>query len=97
MRQIIIEAINNRKVLEFYYNNKRRVVEPYTFGTNTKNNLMLSVYQTEGESSRELPDWNYFTVDKILELKVLDISFDGNRDGYVQGDSRMNVIYAEVR
>ena len=36
MENIIREAIANKQLLKFVYNDKKRVVEPYTFGCSHK-------------------------------------------------------------
>lgn len=36
MNEIIIEAIENRKLLEFSYKNHYRIVEPHTYGVSSK-------------------------------------------------------------
>jgi len=50
MNDIIVEAIENRKLLEFFYNDHYRVVEPHTFGVSKKGNENLSVFQIDGTS-----------------------------------------------
>ena len=98
MKQAIVDAIKNKKMLEFYHNNNRRVVEPFAIGTSHKNKLVLRAYQTDGESgSRPIPEWGLFEVDKISELIVLEELFTGNREGYRRGDSVMRIIDCEIQ
>ncbi|WP_294324487.1 hypothetical protein [uncultured Chryseobacterium sp.] len=97
MKQTIINAIENRNLLEFSYDGHHRVVEPHTFGVSTKGNDSLSAYQVEGTSDQGIvPDWKLFTVTKIMGLKKSDKTFSGTRPGYTKGDSRMSKIYAEL-
>jgi hypothetical protein len=97
MKQTIIDAINNRNLLEFYYDGHHRIAEPHTFGVSTKGNDSLSAYQIEGTSDKgSVPDWKLFTVSKIVGLKISDKTFSGTRSGYRKGDSRMSKIYAEL-
>jgi predicted DNA-binding transcriptional regulator YafY len=97
MNNIIIEAIENRKLLEFCYKDHYRLVEPHTFGVSSKGNENLSVFQIDGTSERNnVPDWGLFTIDKIVDLKVLNETFEGTRPKYTKGDSRMIEIYKEL-
>lgn len=97
MNDIIIKAIENRKLLEFYYKNHHRIVEPHTFGISSKGNENLSAFQIDGISERNnVPDWGLFTIDKIVDLKILNESFVGTRLKYAKGDSRMIEIYKEL-
>lgn len=97
MNQEIIDAIENRNLLEFHYDGHYRLIEPHTFGVSSKGNDTLSAYQTEGTSDRgKVPDWKQFTVSKIVGLKTLENTFSGTREGYTRGDSRMSEIYAEL-
>jgi len=97
MNDIIIEAIENRKLLEFFYKDHYRVVEPHTFGVSSKGNENLSAFQIDGTSERNnVPDWGLYTIDKIVNLKILNENFVGTRPKYTKGDSRMIEIFAEL-
>lgn len=97
MNDIIIEAIESRKLLDFYYKNHHRIVEPHTFGISSKRNESLSAFQIDGTSERNnVPDWGLFTIDKIVDLKILNESFVGTRPKYTKKDSRMIEIYKEL-
>ena len=97
MEIIITEAIKNKQLLKFTYNNKVRVVEPYTFGESTKGNDTLSAYQVDGgsNSSKDL-GWRQFIIDDIEHLNLLDDKFEILREGYNPNDSRMSHIYITV-
>lgn len=44
-----------------------------------------------------MPDWKLFTLSKIITLKTLEKTFEGEREGYTTGDSRMIEIYIELK
>lgn len=97
MKDIISEAIDSRRLLEFIYDGHRRVVEPHTFGVSRTGKDTLAAFQVEGTSSRGVvPAWAQFTVDKIEGLKLVDQSFADARPGYTRGDSRMKTIYNQI-
>lgn len=96
-QDLIIDAIENRKILEFYYDENHRIVEPHTVGISKTGKEMLSAFQTEGGSNRgSVPCWGQFSLSKIENLQVLDESFSGTRPGYTRDDSRMDEIFAEL-
>jgi predicted DNA-binding transcriptional regulator YafY len=97
MRNAIIDAVENRKLLEFEYDGLHRVVEPHTVGISKTGKESLSAFQTSGESARgSVPCWGQFSLSKIENLNVLDDNFIGTQPGYSKGDSRMSRIYAEL-
>lgn len=57
MRNIIIDAIKNRQLFEFTYNEHLRIVEPHTFGIYSNGNVILVTYQIDGTSDAgKVPD-----------------------------------------
>lgn len=97
MEDIIIEAIENRNLLEFNYDGHYRVVEPHTYGIFKNGSEKLAAFQVDGTSDKgDVPDWKLFTVEKINGLGILEDTFNGTRPGYRQGDSRMVEIHAEL-
>jgi len=97
MKNVICKAIENKNLLEFNYKGYYRVVEPFTFGINTKDNEVLSAFQVKGESeSGNRPMWRLFDLEKIENMRVLSENFSGHRDGYKKNDSRMDRIYCEI-
>jgi len=98
MNSLIINAIENRNLLRFYYKDHLRVVEPHAYGKTSKGNEILRAYQVDGTSdSGSVPDWRLFSINKIERLTVLfDDTFLKPRIGYKSGDSAMDIIYCEL-
>lgn len=96
MRQRIMDAINNKRVLTFQYDGHSRVVEPHTVGITTAGNPALRCFQTAGTHVRWDHDWNLCTFDKIINLQETGDSFQSPRPGYKKGDRGMSVIHAEL-
>jgi hypothetical protein len=89
---IIREAISQGRLLEFYYDGLRRVVEPYVYGA-YKGRLQLLCYQIQGESaSGKLPDWRRVNVAEISGLRLLEESFGGPRPVRGGAPSRFDFI-----
>ena len=76
----LILAIRERRVVEFDYQRRHRVVEPHTLGVLNEVEELLG-YQIGGESgSGPLPDWRRFRVRAIENLELLARRF-GSRPG----------------
>jgi predicted DNA-binding transcriptional regulator YafY len=76
----LIRAIRERRVVEFDYERRHRVVEPHTLGILDGAEQLLG-YQLGGESSSgPLPDWRRFRVRAIENLQLLAQRF-GSRPG----------------
>ena len=97
MKEIIIDAIRNRRILSFRYHGHQRLVEPHLLGVTTAGTLSLSAYQIGGSSdSGNVPDWRLFVVNEILELQSTANSFEGTRPKYNPADTRMSRILAKL-
>ena len=71
-------AIEQTRLIRFFYENKERVVEPHDYGIQNGSFKLLS-YQIGGSSSGSLPDWRWFEVDAISQIQLLDQTFPGGR------------------
>jgi predicted DNA-binding transcriptional regulator YafY len=79
MKELIAQAINQKKLIEFTYQGRHRVTEPHVLGI-TNGIKQVLCYQTGGHSSRgNLPDWRRFDLHEMVGLKVLDTTFPGKR------------------
>ena len=96
MREILIDAIRNRRVLSFSYDGFHRVVEPHTFGRSTADHDVLSCFQIEGGHIRPGHEWDFCLLSKIKGLVSTGATFTGERPRYQRGDKRMIQIYAEL-
>jgi len=97
MKNLIIKAIENSKLIEFYYNDHYRVVEPHTFGIFGNGNELLVAFQVDGTSDTgKVPEWKRFSFSKIEKLNVLNEDFVGTRDGYKKGDTSFKIIYSDL-
>jgi predicted DNA-binding transcriptional regulator YafY len=78
MDDLIKQAISQKRLIDFSYHNQHRIAEPHILGM-LKGVTQVLIYQVDGESSNRLPDWRRVNVDEILNLKILDDTFPGQR------------------
>jgi hypothetical protein len=95
MNDQIIDAILNRNVIQFYYENELRVVEPHCYGLTTARNEGLRAFQIDGYSSSGKMGWKMYDLGKAESIEILEDTFNTPRLGYKKGDRGMDEIYAE--
>jgi hypothetical protein len=93
----IATAISNLKLLSFDYHGHSRVVEPHTYGVDTKGHRALRAYQVRGGSrSGASGGWRVFHERDMSNVTVLSEGFTGPRPDYKQGDSQFRSIVAQL-
>jgi len=97
-RNVIIKAINDRKLLRFSYRNSVKIVEPHLLGERKKK-LCLSAYQVDGSSkSGVIIPWREYLLDEMKEVEILPAVFKGTRPGYHSApNSRFNEAIAQLQ
>ena len=96
MNQEIIDAIENKNVIEFYYEGELRVVEPHCYGETISGNEGLRAFQVDGYISTGKFGWKMYDLGKADDITVTDDQFDEPRPGYQRGDKGMSDIYSEL-
>src|SRR4051812_48465095 len=76
--ELIRTAIDQRRLVQYTYKDKLRIVEPHDYGVH-KGIIKLFGYQVRGSSSEPLPNWRWAEVDAISDLSLLDRRFAGGR------------------
>jgi hypothetical protein len=97
MNDIICEAIEKKRLLQFSYDDLTRIVEPHLFGRKTSGNDVLSAYLVGGYTeSDNKPYWRYYTLKQMEFVIMLDDTFTGAREGFNPHDSSMDEIYCRL-
>lgn len=94
----VCKAINGRHLISFVYDGHSRTAIPAAYGVHkTTGNRVLRAYQTGGtSSSRSVPLWDLFLVEKIVDYTVLDEAFDADPPSYMRGDRHMSEIFCQL-
>ncbi len=93
---MICDAIRHFQHLSFTYDDYHRVVEPHTYGTDSKGHYALRAYQVRGGSESGELGWKIFHTDEMRGLTVLAEKFSGPRHGYKRGDSFFDSIQCQL-
>lgn len=90
-------AIQTSRAVEFLYDGKRRLVEVHAIGRSTKDGSLLARgYQVGGQSSRQLPQWTLFTVNKMQGLQLTEQESYAPRPGYATADRQLSPVISEL-
>jgi hypothetical protein len=71
-------AIKQKRLIQFVYKSKPRIVEPHNYGVHERQ-IKLFGYQVGGLSSEPLPNWRWALVNSISDLHLLNQTFSGRR------------------
>ncbi|SNY96866.1 hypothetical protein SAMN04488142_1425 [Halomonas sp. hl-4] len=96
MIDTLINAIRERKEIEFTYSGLRRTGQPATIGVSTSGNEVLRIYQTVGGHVHPNHEWDLCYVSDLSNIRVTDSVFLVNPPGYRKGDRGMSTIYEEL-
>ena len=106
----IVDAIKNRKKIDFYYSGprkgrdsvksgKRESAELVAIGLSKKGNLIVRAYVDTPSVSKkgfEKTNWRTFMVSRMSDVKIGDEKFDQKRPDYEEGaDKSMSVTYVK--
>ena len=89
------KAIEERRLIQFVYKDKPRIVEPHDYGIH-KGSVKLFGYQVGGLSSEPLPNWRWALVHSISDLRLLDKRFPGRRPSPSGRHHQWDQIFARV-
>jgi hypothetical protein len=97
MNLLICEAISQMRLLDFYYDNNHRIVEPHAYGINDKGHQVLRCFQVGGSSnSHKAPYWRLFLENDMRELNITQQKFSSARPGYKRNDKNMVRIFSQL-
>ncbi len=98
MTQVICQAIDGMRLLGFWYEGLRRVVQPAALGPHADTGKMtLRAYQVGGATeSGNVPFWRLFTLAKMTSVTLLDGTFQDPPPGYMRGDRDLARITCQL-
>jgi hypothetical protein len=94
---IVCEAIRTRSRLEFDYQGKHRVVEPYCHGVSTRDEEVMRAVQVGGQStSRKFGFGKLWYVKDMENARILDEQFDPDDPNYDPDDTAMKSVHCRI-
>lgn len=96
MNSSVMQAIQQRKVLELRYHGYSRIVEPHTYGRDKDGDEILRCYQTSGGSeSGERDGWKLLKVREVFFLHLTNSTFVA-RPEYKRNDKAMSYVFEQL-
>lgn len=77
--RLLINAIENKQIIEFDYEGYHRIAEPHVYGILDGKHELLVYQIAGGSSSGGLPDWRRVKLKKISNFKIREQYFKGKR------------------
>lgn len=94
LNQALVRSIQKRFPLEIKYNGEKRVIEPHTFGQNSRGNDVVTAYQTNDNDGDT--GWRVFLKEDIEDfMEIVDTNFEV-REGYNPEDQSIQKIYEKI-
>lgn len=102
------DALDNHKRVIINYRSKgedkntgARVIEVYAYGLTKAGNPCIRAFQPYGDTTSRVPSWKFFRLDRIIEWKPTEQTFNRPADFYYKnlgnfnpnGDETMSVVY----
>lgn len=86
--RLLVQAIRDRRVVEFRYGGEARAVEPYRLGESGGRLLLQGWQRGKG--------WRTFAVADMAEVEATDRFWDSPREGFAE-DGRLDRVVASVQ
>ena len=97
IRETICSAVRTHHVIEFTYDGQTRLVEPYVVWPSKEDEWQLGGWLVGGHSETGIgPAWRCYNIASIVNLKVLEQTFSGDRPGYNRDADRYSEACCKV-
>ena len=93
--KLLRAAIQQKRLIQFEYKNKPRIVEPHDYGIH-QGEIKLFGYQVGGRSSEPLPNWRWALLNEISDVRMLAQTFPGGRSTLTGKHHKWDQIFIRV-
>jgi hypothetical protein len=95
-KELLCRAISEKLLVQFKYDGRLRVVEPFCCGTGVAENYVLRGFQIRGSDKTKPLCWRLYELTEISQMSVTQHRFKGKREGYNSEDSAMTKIFCRI-
>jgi hypothetical protein len=93
-RDLLCQAIADKYIVQFKYDGRTRIVEPFCCGLSTADNFVLRGFQIRGTDKKTKPlCWRLYELSEMSQLNATRHGFKGKREDYNPEDSAMIKIF----
>ncbi len=95
-RDLLCRAIADKLLVQFKYDGRSRIVEPFCCGMSTAENYVLRGFQIRGSDKTKPLCWRLYELAEMSQLSVTSHSFKGKREDYNPHDPQMTEIICRI-
>jgi hypothetical protein len=95
-RDLLCRAIADKLIVQFKYDGRSRIVEPFCCGLGMTNNYVLRGFQIRGSDKTKPFCWRLYELEGMLQLSVTQHSFEGKRKEYNPFDNEIKEIFCRI-
>ena len=95
-RDLLCQAITGKFLVQFKYDGRTRIVEPFCCGRSTAENYVLRGFQIRGSDKTKPLCWRLYELSEMSQLNVTQHSFKGKRADYDPQDSAITEIFCQI-
>lgn len=95
-KDLICRAITGKLLVQFKYDGRSRIVEPFCCGITTAGTYVLRGFQIRGSDKTKPLCWRLYELAEISQMSVTQHGFKGIREDYNSEDSAMTEIFCRI-
>jgi hypothetical protein len=95
-RDLLCTAIAGKHLVQFKYDGRLRIVEPFCCGISKANNYVLRGFQIRGTDKTKPLCWRLYELAEMSQLNITQHKFKGNRKEYNPEDPAMTEIFCRI-
>lgn len=95
-KDLLCRAITDKYLVQFRYDGRSRIVEPFCCGISATGNYVLRGFQIRGADKTKPLCWRLYELEEISQLSVTQHSYKGKRSDYNPEDIAMTKIFCRI-
>lgn len=95
-RDLLCRAIAEKYLVQFKYDGRSRIVEPFCCGISSADSYILRGFQIRGTDKTKPHCWRLYELSEMSQLSITQHSFNGKRKEYNPEDPAMTKIFCRI-
>ena len=95
-RDLLCQAIAGKRLVQFKYDGRSRIVEPFACGVGATENYILRGFQVRGSDKTKPLCWRLYELSEMSQVSITQHSFKGKREDYNPETLAMTKIFCRI-
>jgi hypothetical protein len=95
-KDLLCRAIAEKRLVQFKYSGRSRIVEPFCFGKSAAETFVLRGFQIRGADKTKPLCWRLYELSEISQLNITQHNFNGKRSDYDRRDPSVTQIICSI-